>query len=280
MAKETFPQSAEDYMELARNIEIPDTESFKELAKDLKLDPQQAWALNRTVCNAVEKIKVMAARIEQRPDTDIREDRANLILDILKSLETELSKGRETLQHIAPPENLGLFGKLLSFQAMVEIDPSLKLEPGLIDFVNEQSALGATVSLLDIERRFEQPKQMLDLQKRPDVLIYLAQKMREQFEIYTSGIVKNTGGAPRNWVREAFMLELANDARWIIGKPPTSTENGRFDKLCTAVFGKVGIETAGMPSAISRLKRDHGHEISFWQTDLIQKDVASNDAER
>lgn len=267
MAINTVSMTAKDVLELTDYIVLPDAKAFKQLAKKHKLSAEQAWALTRTVTNAIEKVKRHAKKRGDVPDADIITERAQTILDLLKKLHTQITIGHETLQHIQPPENLGLLGSLLSFQALNELNPKIEFELDVSDFVADQKRLNLPTGVIDVERCFAQPKQMFDLENRPDILIFIVDKMRAQFESYLMDRRPNKGGAPSNWVRDTILFDLACDARTILGKRPTSTEKGPFDVLCSDVFSAIGLEAFDQPSAVARMLKKYRDEVKFWNSD-------------
>jgi hypothetical protein len=267
MMAKTNAMTAEDILALADHIILPDAKAFKELAKQHKLNDEQAWALTRTVTNAVEKVKRHAEKRYDAPDTDIVIERAQTILDLLKKLHNQITIGRETLQHIQPPENLGLLGSLLSFQALNELNPKIEFELDVSDFVADQTRLKLPKGVLDVERYFAQPKQMFDLENRADILIFIVDKMCAQFESYLIERRQNKGGAPSNWVRDTILFDLACDASRILGKRPTSSVEGSFDRLCKDVFGAIGFEPVDQHSAVVRMLKKYRDEVKFWNAD-------------
>ena len=266
MAK-TNSMTAEDILALADHIILPDTKAFKELAKQHKLNDEQTWALTRTVTNAVEKVTLHAEKRYDVPAADIVTERAETILDLLKKLRTQITIGRDTLHHIQPPENLGLLGSMLSFQALDELNPKIEFELDVSDFVADQKRLNLPTGVIDIERYFAQPKQMFDLKNRAEVLIFIIDKICAQFESYLIDRRPNKGGAPSNWVRDTILFDLACDARAILGKRPTSTAEGPFDMLCSDVFSAIGLEAFDQPSAVARMLKKYRDEVEFWNSD-------------
>jgi hypothetical protein len=253
-----------DYRDEIGKLTLPSADSFAEMAAGLKLNQDQAWALERTVRNVINKARNHAQRQDEIPEHDIRNDRAEKIQDLLQTLEAEILKGSHTLDYIAPPENLGLLGSLLSFQAFAELAPNINFETGLYKYINDQEQSGAALSLIELEHRFQQPKQMFDLQNRTKVLIFLAKKMRQQFDDYLGAQSGRKSGAPSNWIREMILLDLARDASRIIGKRPTATAKGKFENLCSAVLYGVGIDQTGLKAAIERLIKKHKTDIAHW----------------
>jgi len=171
------------------------------------------------------------------------------------------------LQYIQPPENLGLLGSLLSFQALTELNPKIELELDVSDFVAEQKCLNLPTGVIDVESYFAQPKQMYELKNRADILIFIVDKMRAQFESYLTERHPNKGGAPSNWVRDTILFDLACDASRILGKSPTSTAKGPFDRLCSDVFSAIGLEAFDQPSAVARMLKKYRDEVDFWNSD-------------
>lgn len=267
MMAKTNSMTAEDILALAHSVVLPDAEAFKTLAKTHKLSAEQTWALTRTVTNAIEKVKHHARKRSTVPDADILTERAETILDLLKKLYTQISIGRDTLQHIQPPENLGLLGSMLSFEALNELNPHIKFELDVSDFVAEHTRLNLPKSVIDVERYFAQPKQMFDLENRPDILIFIVDKMCAQFESYLIERRQNKGGAPSNWVRDTILFDLACDASRILGKRPTSSVEGSFDRLCKDVFGAIGFEPVDQHSAVVRMLKKYRDEVKFWNAD-------------
>jgi hypothetical protein len=264
MMAKTNSMTAEDILALADRIILPDDDAFKELAKQHKLSAEQAWALTRTVKNAIEKVKRHAEKRYDAPDIDIALDRAQTILSLLNELRTQISNGHKTLQHIQTPENLGLLGSLLSFQALNELNPKIEFELDVSDFVADQARLNLPKGVIDVERYFAQPKQMFDLENRPDILIFIVDKMRVQFESYLTQRGQKKLGAPSNWVRDTILFDLACDARSILGKRPTSSVEGSFDRLCISVFGAIGFEPVNQHSAVVRMLKKYRDEVKFW----------------
>ena len=246
MAK-TNSMTAEDILALADHIILPDTKAFKELAKQHKLNDEQAWALTRTVTNAVEKVKRHAKKRSAAPDIDIVIERAQTILNLLNELRIQISNGRKTLQHIQTPENLGLLGSMLSFQALNELNPKIKFELDVSDFVADQARLNLPNGVIDVERYFAQHKQM--------------------FESYLKERGQKKLGAPSNWVRDTILFDLACDARSILRKRPTSSVEGSFDRLCIGVFGAIRFEPVNQHSAVVRMLKKYRDEVKFWNAD-------------
>ena len=242
MAK-TNSMTAEDILALADHIILPDDDAFKELAKQHKLSAEQAWALTRTVKNAIEKVKRHAEKRYAAPDIDIALDRAQTIL------------------------SLGLLGSLLSFQALNELNPKIEFELDVSDFVADQARLNLPKGVIDVERYFAQPKQMFDLENRPDILIFIVDKMRVQFESYLTQRGQKKLGAPSNWVRDTILFDLACDARSILGKRPTSSVEGSFDRLCISVFGAIGFEPVNQHPAVVRMLKKYREEVKFWNSE-------------
>lgn len=266
MAK-TNSMTAEDILALADHIILPDAKAFKELAKQHKLNAEQAWALTRTVTNAVEKVKRHAEKRYDAPDIDIALERAQTILSLLNELRTQISHGRKTLQHIQTPENLGLLGTMLSFQALNELNPKIEFKLDVSDFVADQTRLNLPNGIIDVERYFAQHKQMFDLENRADVLIFIVDKMRAQFESYLAERGQKKLGAPSNWVRDTILFDLACDASRILGKRPTSSVEGSFDRLCISVFGAIRFEPVNQHSAVVRMLKKYRNEVKFWNAD-------------
>ena len=257
-------RTRDDYRDQISKLTLPSAEHFAEMASGLKLNRDQARALERTVTNTINKLRNYSQRQDEIPEHDIRNDRAKKIQNLLQALETEISKGSHTLDHIAPPENLGLFGSLLSFQAFAELAPNIQFETDLYKYINDQEQSGAAPSLTELEHRFQQPKQMFDLQNRAKVLLFLTKKMRQQFDDYLGAQSVSNGGAPSNWIREMILLDLARDASRIIGKRPTATAKGKFENLCSAVLYKIDIDQSGLNTAIERLIKKHHTDIAHW----------------
>jgi hypothetical protein len=171
------------------------------------------------------------------------------------------------LQHIQTPENLGLLGSLLSFQALNELNPKIEFELDVSDFVADQARLNLPKGVIDVERYFAQPKQMFDLENRPDILIFIVDKMRVQFESYLTQRGQKKLGAPSNWVRDTILFDLACDARSILGKRPTSSVEGSFDRLCISVFGAIGFEPVNQHPAVVRMLKKYREEVKFWNSE-------------
>jgi hypothetical protein len=267
MMAKTNSMTAEDNLALADHIILPDDDAFQELAKQHKLSAEQAWALTRTVKSAIEKVTLHAEKRYDVPAADIATERAETILDLLKKLHTQITIGRDTLHHIQPPENLGLLGSMLSFQALNELNPKIEFELDVSDFVADQTRLNLPKGIIDVERYFAQPKQMYDLKNRPDILIFIIDKMCAQFESYLIERRPNKGGAPSNWVRDTILFDLACNARSILGKRPTSSAKGPFDRLCSDVFSAIGLEAFDQPSAVARMLKKYRDEVKFWNSD-------------
>jgi hypothetical protein len=267
MMAKTNSMTAEDILALADHIILPDAKAFKELAKQHKLNAEQAWALTRTVTNAVEKVKRHAEKRYDAPDIDIALERAQTILSLLNELRTQISHGRKTLQHIQTPENLGLLGTMLSFQALNELNPKIEFKLDVSDFVADQTRLNLPNGIIDVERYFAQHKQMFDLENRADVLIFIVDKMRAQFESYLAERGQKKLGAPSNWVRDTILFDLACDASRILGKRPTSSVEGSFDRLCISVFGAIRFEPVNQHSAVVRMLKKYRNEVKFWNAD-------------
>ena len=257
-------RTRDDYRGYISKLTLPNAENFAEMASGLKLTRDQAWELERTVTNTINKLCNYAQRQDEIPEHDVRNDRATTIRNLLLALEAEISKGSHTLDHIAPPENLGLFGSLLSFQAFSELAPNIQFETGLSDYINKQDQFGATPNLTELEHRFQQPKQMFDLHNRTEVLLFLTKKMRQQFDYYLGAQSVRKGGPPSNWIRGMILLDLARDASRITGKRPTATAKGKFVNLCSTVLYAIGIDQGGLTSAIERLIKTHKTDIAHW----------------
>jgi hypothetical protein len=267
MAENTGSMTAKEILALADYIILPDAKAFKKLAKEHNLSVEQAWALARTVTNAIEKVTRHAENRSDVPDPDLVTERAETILDLLNRLRNQITIGRGTLQHIQPPKNLGTLGSMLSFQALKELNPDIKFELDVSDFVAEQTRIKSPKGVIDVERYFAQPKQMFDLKNRADILIFIIDQMRAQFESYLTERRPNKGGAPSNWVRDSILFDLACDASRILGKRPTSTAKGPFDRLCSDVFSAIGLEAFDQPSAVARVLKKYRDEVDFWNSD-------------
>lgn len=262
MAK-TNAMTAEDILALADHIILPDAKAFKELAKTHKLNPEQLLALARTLTDTIEQIKRHAARRQDVPDSETINGRAKIILDLLNKLSTQITKGRSTLEYIQVPENMGSLGSMLSFEAIKEMDPNIQFEPDVSDFAEQQKSMNLPTSLIELEYHFAQPKLIFDLANRADVLVFLVNKMRDQFEGHIAESPQNKGGAPSNWVRDHILFNLACDAPLIIGRRPTPSVNAPFEKLCADVLSALGVEIGDHTTAIARMLKKYRSEVNF-----------------
>ena len=263
------------------NLRLPTEEEFKEIAKDLKLKPFQMATLERCVTITLDQCRNYEAQqisaLESRTNAEGLRYKAEKIRGLLTELKGEIESGRERISAIGTISNLGLIGRILSFEAIASFAEGAEIDCDVITAVQVlQEGRGGTsdageappqsVSLIEFERSFSQHKMMVDVSRRPDLLLFLLSAINDQFDGWLKQLNQKTdkGGPGRDLVRFHFIFSLACDARDILKKPIRRSGGKEFLDLCNHVFPACGIHTPGLLEAIKRCLK----EPSVW------KDVA------
>lgn len=240
---------ARGYDETAfRRLKKPKREDYARIAKNLGLNPEQHRYLITTVSSALKKCHQHHERRINQPDLDMMHECAVSMEKQLKDLETTISATKRTINTLGLPENLGTIGRLLSFEAVAEVAGQDLIDCGLP--ANLQSLKHPEApTLLGLEWRYAERKQVFDAHNRADLLLHIAQKMREQFSQWLASELPDPGGVGPLPFRRIMFFELACHASLILGKykgrPAISRTGGvRFVALCAAVLHACNIDGA------------------------------------
>lgn len=246
------------------NLHDPSEQDFGKIGKSLDLSKEQLGVLQRTVAGALRDCRAYHDRRINGYDYEKLSDSAAVLDKLMGKLETEISHRRQSVNIIGLPENVGVIGRLLSFEAVTaaaktsnfdcEVGPQLE---------RLEKQRGEPITLLQLELELAERKQIIDAKQRADLLLYIVRTMREQFRDWRDKELPDPGGAPAAPFRRIMIHALACDASRILGnkdnKPAISRSGGaRFVKLCTDVLNICQIETGNNVSGVIRnyLKND------------------------
>lgn len=258
-------------LEPFKKLRRPTEEEWAVVACDLKLSKEQIWELRRCVDGAIDHCKQYCQMRIKAPDPNALKDKAQKISKLLAELEKEIRLGCIAVSNIGLPENLGVIGRLLSFEAVASISGAMEIDclirPELDKIEQGSVAQGLTqqphaepVGLLQLEWELADRKRMVDVRRRPDLLIHIVRTMQQQFDPWLQQAATDAGGAPVNAVRRIMLHALACDARRILGRPVRKTGGPAFIELCTQVFHACEIDTEGLEHAV----RNHLKKSEVW----------------
>ena len=227
-------------------LKDPSAENFIEIARKLGLNLEQHRYLVTTVKSALVKCRQHHERRNSQPDLDMMHECAAKMEKLLQELEASITLAKGAINKLGLPENVGSIGRLLSFEAVAEVAGHDRIDCKLPDDISS-SRRPEPLSLLKLERDFVERKQIFDARNRADLLLHIAQKMREQFSQWLDAELPDPGGAGPFPFRRIMFFELACHASLILGeqkgRPAISRTGGvRFVALCVAVLHACGID--------------------------------------
>lgn len=247
----------------------PKAEVYDQIARSLKLEPQQKSALIHRIhatlneCAAFRERQIKA--LESGIDAAALQAKAERISSLLGDLVTEIDRNPEILSAIGTAQNFGAIGRLLSFEAVAavastdEIDCDVRSE--LEQSERERAMLSPItgrspqpIGLLEFERLLSDRKKEIDFHHRANLLMHIVLTMREQFDGLLAPIrdKKDRGGVSFDPVRRHFIHALACDSRHILGRPIRKTGGIAFVNLCDQVFKACGVHSDGLEDAIKQ----------------------------
>lgn len=247
-----------------QELRLPDDEGFQKLAEKLKLTQEQSNYLRHTITKAFEVCQSYLKQREQVPDRDRLTTAAMEIEKLLAALQKKLKLSKNSVAAISVPENMGALGRLLTFETLADIFGTDAVSSAKKRALERSERFGLTPE--ELEREFEQEKQMLDVHGRPQILLHLVEIMRSQFAEWLKIQTKVLSGREPNWVREVMIASLAYDAPHILGSKLKRKGGTRFLNLCHEVFWICEIDDTGLEAAIEYFlaKKENWDEVSFW----------------
>lgn len=239
----------------------PTEDDLKNIGKALKLDEAQQKILVWTVNSGLEECHQFHARRISQPENESMHLCASDMDELLHELESKIAKSQRTINALGLPNNVGAIGRLLSFEAVAEISGREQVDCNLQDALAKMEP-PTPITLLELEWRFAERKQLFDAHRRAELLLLIVRKMREQFTEWLDSELPDAAGPPPKPFRRIMLLALAYRANHILQNkdgPPALTRNGgaRFLKLCVAVLQVCGIDgDDGAKDAIKNLFKD------------------------
>lgn len=206
----------------------------KELVGDLKLGTTGANELEWVLKFA---LRDLASHFAKQPDRNERRAltaRLKRFQTALQQLTSDLEDRPDHLKKILPLESREVMGHWLT-------DESLRRKRIQLDDRTDPNEQRKDIGLDD---GFELFAQMLT-------------EVREPIDLWFQADVSDRGGLKPNYVRTTLINRLAQHAVEITGVRATTTANGRFEKLCTAVFHVLKLNADGLDVAIERTLRKY-----------------------
>jgi hypothetical protein len=234
------------------NFRLPMPEAWSALVRDLKLNPRQVHELDRTLRHIDEDLKNFHKAFEGRKPRKELVRRLKRMAKVLSDLEFEIQRSRKTMTDFLPFDSLEAIGLAMSFTAM---EAALKRNipsRGVKDKVLILAACDSGVRIAQIEQAFDYQRKTLGLKHGPELLAHLVERIYRRIKTWIELDRRNPGGRPSNMVRDYLLLRLMEAAPDIIGSRATATANGKFVRLCAALFPACGVSNKGIEKAVER----------------------------
>ena len=213
---------------------LPDSESWKELCRNLKLSDGQAAALLATLTEAECGCRDMATQVAK---SEVK--RCLEVLDRLLSNAHRSLQRADIQQALATLEMGGALSFLLSREAGAEI--------------HDENAVNT----------IEHDKLLAE--RNSEVMLYLLDRMRRPIADWLVKATQDKGGSKPKSDRQLLLFLLARDAGKIMGVTPSGTPNSPFHQLCSWVLPACGIGMDGLEEALTRCLKKYQSLLDWAQ---------------
>lgn len=242
-------------------LPVPKKEDWDILVRDLKLAPQQEWALALTLEHLWADLAQEQARRDAMP-------RARLVMRFkrieakLAALLSEMDRAQAEMIHFLPHDALSEIGRAMTFESIGaalgrDVVPKTHNEPVLSKLEKNVSLSPAAMKHAAFSAR-----ELLGIKHGDVILRDFLGRVHEPMRLWIERDKQNKGGKPAQIIRRYVVYYLARSAPEIIGRKAGVSESGPFVELCAAVLRALRLSDVGVgkivPEVVRQLRLDMG----------------------
>lgn len=231
------------------------------LVRDMKLTPEQAWALAVALEHLSTDLDQEQARRDAMP-------RARLVMRFkkieaqLSALLAEMDRAQADMIHFLPHESLAEIGRAMTFESIGlalgrDVVPKSFKETVLAKLENN-----APISPAAIKSEAFSARELLGLKHGDVILRDFLGRIHKPMQLWIERDKQNKGGKPAHMIRRCVVYYLARSAPDIIGRKAGVSETGPFVELCAAVLRAMRLPDEGVgkvvPGVVRQLREDMG----------------------
>lgn len=238
---------------LSDAFHLPSEEAWADLVRDLKLAPEPAHELNLVLSHIAQDFQSHDAKFAGRRPSQELVGRLKRMAKRFQDLHYEIRRSGKLMKDFLPLDTLEEIGLLASFSMMEAALGTALPNRDLGGEVESLAAEDPNFRIADIEAAFAYQRKALGLKRGPELLAHFVERINTPIQTWLEIDRLNRGGRPSNPVRDFVLIRLAESAPEILGSRATATADGKFVRLCTAVFLACGLETEGLEKAVARI---------------------------
>ena len=261
-------QSALDVSGLSRP-DHPSAESVAEIVRVLGLSQSQAHELQILIDHFLADVDAdlqQLSRLAPRPE---RARRLRRIEKALRRVQYEVEKSGELLDELLPFDLSQKLGRKLTFTAIGEAIGT-PVAPRQFDYaMRSLLERESPLSMQAIDETFEAERESLGINHPGAVFRSMIEDLYEPLGQWVK-LDKRRPGRKALRFRNLLVERLAEASNDVLGEPATSTANGRFVQLCSAVLDAMAISSEGVENAVEGAvkalkQRAEGEKVAVGQ---------------
>ena len=242
--------SALDVSGLPRPVH-PSAEKIAEIVRVLGLSPVQAYELQILIEHFLADIDAYLQQLNRLAPRPERARRLRRIEKALRRVQYEVEKSGELLDELLPFDLSQKLGRKLTFAAIGEAIGK-PVAPRQFDYaMRSLLERDSPLSMQAIDEVFEAEREGLGLNHAGAVFRSLTNDLYEPLGQWVK-LDKRPPGRKALRFRNLLVERLAEASNDVLGEPATSTANGRFVQLCSAVLDAAAISSEGVENVVER----------------------------
>ena len=232
-------------------IRFPTPEDWKDLVRTLRLQKAKAQVLQDVLGDIVMDIAVIKKLKKARVNRlDWISRIQNLELRFEQTIKALRIEGK-SLTDILPISALEEVGNLFTFAAASEALEKNVYPKNYLTDRRAIEAAGKLMTLQEIDKHYAASRRDLGLLHGADLLIHTLEKIQVPLKEWLDRNTQNSGGRPKQSIRELAIQRLIHFAPSILGSKPTPSVTGPFMTMATLSLYYCGFPEDGLEKAIA-----------------------------
>jgi hypothetical protein len=234
-------------------IAFPDSQSWDDLIRDLKLNDTQTNTLRITILHVIEDLAHYKSVVDETPPRPILVEPLKALEVALGKLRLELNRSSEVMEYLLPHDTLSHVGELLTFSAMKEAlgEDVAPKDTGTV--IGNMIQNNNEITMMSLEDHYSGRRRVQGLKKGHVFLKHFIERIHAPLSKWVEMDKLNTGGRPPDRTRHYLIYRLAEMAPDIIGKRAAVGKSGPFVRLCSGVLPACGLSDEGIESAVPEI---------------------------
>jgi hypothetical protein len=233
------------------HIHFPNDEDWKDLKKSLGLSKKHSKILMEVLGDIVMDIaQITKLKKAQVKRSDAIRRIQNLELRLEQTIKTLRIEGKYLIE-ILPLSALEDVGDLFTFAAASSATEKNLYPKDYLKDRQSMEAAGTLMTLQTIDQHYAHRRRDLGLLHGADLLIHTLEKIQVPLKSWLERNTQNTGGRPKQSIRELAIQRLIHFAPAILGSKPTPSVTGPFMQMATLSLYYCGFPEDGLEKAIA-----------------------------